>query len=125
MHDLWKTDNGINFGFYAVPRDIDLDSISPKRKKSLNDINYLERYIRTRFHIYEHAMINLFPPSSFWHIQDYKNCIYILLNKNTKSPTIKLKKIVDFLLEFHDIIFEPTIEIENATKKRGDEMRIG
>lgn len=125
MHNLWKNEKNINFGFYAVPREIDIDTINPKRRNSLNSQAYLDKYIRSRFNIYEHAMINLFPPSSFWHIRDYKNCIYILLNKGTKSPTKKLQKLAEFLLKFHNIIFEPAPEIETPFRKKGNGIRIG
>lgn len=125
MHNLWKHEKNINFGFYAIPRDIDIDAINPKRHASLSDDKYREKFVRARFNIYEHAMINLFPPASFWHVRDYKNCLYFLLNKDTKSPNKKLGKIVEFLLKFHNIIFEPTIELSGSIRKRDNTVRVG
>ncbi|HEX8356363.1 MAG TPA: hypothetical protein VF610_03085, partial [Segetibacter sp.] len=125
MHNLWKNDKNISFGFYAVPRDIEINSINVKRRESLNNEEYLERYIRTRFNVYEHAMINLFPPATFWHIRDYKNCIYILLNKNTKASTKRTKRIAEFLLKFHNLIFEPTVSSGTFKRRKGSDVRIG
>ena len=67
MFEVWKANKNLSFVFYAVPRDI----IPPKK---ILDKEFLESYKRTRFKIYKYAMLNMFPPANFTHIDDYNNC---------------------------------------------------
>lgn len=122
MHNLWKHDPKLSFAFYAAHRPTKFNCKNNNRlKKMMEDEEYREKYIRTRFNVYEHAMINLFPPNVFNKVKDYKNCIYVLLNKKRGRKAIRLKQIGKYLLDNHDIIFEsdylPSIKNQKRTKR--------
>lgn len=123
MHFLWEKNKTISFAFYAVPRDFDYEKMLLKKKCKmvLEKEQFIQNYKRARFNIYEHAMINLFPPQNFFKIKDWNNCIYVLLNKKTKIPNQLLNQIGKFLQHNHQIIFEPTQD--KIMKNSG--MRIG
>lgn len=115
MHELWQKNKNVNFVFYAVPRSISIESLAERNILNQTREEYFEKYKRSRFNIYEYAMLNLFPPSHFTQMRDYENSIYILLNKKQESKKREvLKYLADFLLNHHDIIFEP---IDNETSK--------
>jgi len=100
MFEVWRTHKNMSFVFYAVPRD----NIPEKR---LLNKEYVEDYKRTRFNIYKYAMLNMFPPKNFNQVDDYHNCIYVLLNKANVNKEKSLKTLGEFILSNHDIIFEP------------------
>ncbi len=103
---LWRNNPKISFAYYAVPRPLKSKVKNDlRRNKILEDVSYRDKFIRGRYNIYEHAMINRFPPRIFWKAQDYKNSIYVLLNKKDK-PKRKIKAIGEYLLKNHEIIFE-------------------
>jgi hypothetical protein len=99
MHSLWRENPFISFGFYATPRTMDINTIVSKKKfkdaAALN--NYVERQKRTRFLIYEHAMINLFSPKNFLSLKititHFISCFIKKLQKGklTEKRNIKLK----------------------------------
>jgi hypothetical protein len=134
MHSLWRENPFISFGFYATPRTMDINTIVSTKKfkdeAALN--NYVERQKRTRFLIYEHAMINLFSPKNFFKLKDYDNSLYILLNKEIakgktyrkKEYQVKVEEIGKYLLNNHDIIFEPTEHLDEQRPQR-DDITIG
>lgn len=134
MHQLWRENPFTSFGFYATPRTLDIENIIQNKKFSDEEhqVKFLERQKRTRFLIYEHAMINLFPPSNFFKLKDFENSIYILLNREvSKGKTYrkkeyqnKIDEIGKFLLENHEIIFEPSEHMDMSRPGR-DEISIG
>ena len=125
MHNLWKNDPKISFAFYASPRLVDLEKLNSSRKKTaLTNEEYYEKYKRTRFNIYEHAMINLFPPKVFWKAKDWNNCIYVLLNKKRRKGASRLAQIGKYLLENHEIIFEVVGDSQVRIRNK-QEIRIG
>ena len=106
MFKLWEANPSISFVFYAVPRNITVADIANKKLSPQTETAFLEHYKRTRFNVYEYAMLNLFPPNKFSHINDYQNCIYALVNKNAAQLSM-IKALGNFLLSSHDILFEP------------------
>ena len=50
-------------------------------------------------------MLNMFPPANFTHIDDYNNCLYVLLNKADNDKDKSLKSLGDYILNNHEIIF--------------------
>lgn len=123
MHNLWKNNPSISFAFYAAPRPQVFENLKESRvKRLLEDEEYREKFIRTRFNVYEHAMINLFPPTIFWKGMDYKNCIYVMLNRRQKRSKFRLNQIALYLRDNHEIIFE--VE-ERPMPNSSNIMRIG
>jgi|JI10StandDraft_1071094.scaffolds.fasta_scaffold476590_1 hypothetical protein len=122
MHNLWKNNPNLSFAFYAAPRPSTFEKLKQSRyDRIIVDEQFQEKYIRSRFNVYEHAMINLFPPKYFWKAKDYKNCIYVLLNKKSRKGANRLHQIGKYLLENHEIIFEVEDKIQYPKKP----MRIG
>lgn len=122
MHNLWKNNPNLSFAFYAAPRPSAFEKLKKSRyDRIIGDEQFQEKYIRSRFNVYEHAMINLFPPKYFWKAKDYKNCIYVLLNKKSRKGANRLHQIGKYLLENHEIIFEVEDKIQYPKKP----MRIG
>lgn len=125
MHTLWKNNPKISFAFYAAHRPTEFQIKKDSRLRKLQeDEEYREKYIRSRFNVYEHAMINLFPPNVFWKAKDYKNCIYTLINKKAKRSAYRLNRIAKYLLRNHDIIFELG-DVFKPPKNKKKEIRIG
>lgn len=106
MFKLWEANPSISFVFYAVPRNITPSALAKKKIPGDNKLAFLNNYKRTRFNIYEYAMLNLFPPHKFTHVKDYQNSIYALVNKHTEQVNM-IESLGNFLLENHQIFFEP------------------
>jgi len=107
MFKLWQTNPSINFVFYAVPRNVTVEDLSLKKIESQSVTDFLENYKRTRFKVYEYAMLNLFPPDEFIQLKDFTNCIYALINRKN-NETEMINRLGNFLFKNHDIIFETT-----------------
>lgn len=107
---LWKRDPNISFGFYAVPR---VDP-SPKKKNR-----------KSRFNIYEKAMLNLFSPDDFRQYNDPRSMVYILLNKNVPNKRSVISQIGKYLLSEFDMIFKPYLDPKPRSGKKSDGMRFG
>jgi hypothetical protein len=107
MLDMWRKNPEISFAFYAVPRSAE-DEKSDKK---------------TRYRIYEQAMINLFSPRDFKHYMDVNSCVYVLLNRSAKNKKGIIEKIGKYLLSEYAVIFAP---YEVATKRaRTKGLRFG
>ena len=110
MLEYWKKSNSASFAFYAVPREWKEEFLKTKKIPFENKENFVEVYKKTRFRIYNYAMVNLFPPTSFLHVRDTKNCLYVLINKLDKNPNETMEELGNYLLKNCDLIFEPDEE---------------
>ncbi|MBS1563006.1 MAG: hypothetical protein JST39_01400 [Bacteroidetes bacterium] len=107
MHNFWKRYPDTHFVFYAVPRKWEDAILADKRAMSAAEqARFAERFKRTRFAIYNYAMLNLFPSEYFVHIRDTKNAIYILLNKSQWHHATRLKQLGKYLLANYNMVFE-------------------
>lgn len=107
---MWQRNPNISFGFYAVPR---VDP-SPKKKNR-----------KSRFNIYEKAMLNLFSPDYFRQYNDPRSLVYILLNNNVPNKRSVITQIGKYLLSEYKMIFEPYKTKETPSRKKGGGMQFG
>jgi hypothetical protein len=108
MKAYWQKNREVTFAYYAVIREFK-KAILKKNISEAERNRFIDNYKKVRFSIYKYAMLNLFPPAYFSQYQDVKNCVYVLLNKKQKKPVTTLKQLAKYLLDYHELIFEPQL----------------
>ncbi|MBC7554031.1 MAG: hypothetical protein H7257_08630 [Taibaiella sp.] len=109
MLHFWQKNKDVNFVFYASMRKIAKELLDRKKLDETQIIPFIERYKRSRFSVYKYGMVNLFSYEYFIQLSDYENCVYVLINRNLKSPAMIINQLTKFLQDNHDILFIPDV----------------
>ncbi len=107
MWKHWQKDNSVNFVFHASLRHMTEEILSKKAIPIALLPPFLENYRRAQYQIYRYGMLNLFSYEHFIPFSDKINCVYVLINRNQQNPYEIIDKLTSFLLEHHDILFDP------------------